>query len=191
MLSSMFGWSFLVVFTACLGGQVPPGAQWQRADRATARLSPSAFRDLPASIHNELLRRGCTIPQAAFWRPEPHNVIRGAFTAAGQEDIAVLCSRNRVSSILVFRGGSIESVAELARKPDSAFLQVAGAQQEIAFSRTIGVADADYIRRHYEWYGGPKPPPLDHAGINDAFTEKASVVWYWYRGRWLRLTGAD
>jgi hypothetical protein len=40
-------------------------------------------------------------------------------------------------------------------------------------------------------YGGPKPPPLDHEGISDIFIGKASVVWYWYRDRWLKLQGAD
>ncbi|PYR66590.1 MAG: hypothetical protein DMG20_12690 [Acidobacteria bacterium] len=40
-------------------------------------------------------------------------------------------------------------------------------------------------------YGGPKPPPIDHLGINDVFIEKASVVWYFYQGKWLQLQGAD
>jgi hypothetical protein len=38
---------------------------------------------------------------------------------------------------------------------------------------------------------GPKPPPIDHLGIDDAFLEKASVVHYYYQGKWLQLTGAD
>jgi hypothetical protein len=51
--------------------------------------------------------------------------------------------------------------------------------------------DARFISQHHKRYGGPEPPPLDHEGINDAFVEKASGVWYWYRGKWLRLSGAD
>ena len=39
--------------------------------------------------------------------------------------------------------------------------------------------------------GGPKPPPIDHQGINDAFLEKASSVHYFHEGKWLRLTDAD
>ena len=50
---------------------------------------------------------------------------------------------------------------------------------------------ADLRGAHHELYGGPKPPPLDHDGINDMFVGKASVVWYRYQGRWLQLTGAD
>jgi hypothetical protein len=45
--------------------------------------------------------------------------------------------------------------------------------------------------RHYLGYGGPKPPPMNHQGIDDAFLEKASVTYYYYRGKWLQLTGAD
>jgi hypothetical protein len=45
--------------------------------------------------------------------------------------------------------------------------------------------------RHYDAYGGTKPPPIDHQGIDDAFLEEASVTWYFYGGRWLKLSGAD
>jgi hypothetical protein len=32
---------------------------------------------------------------------------------------------------------------------------------------------------------------IDHNGIDDAFLEKASITWYWYKGRWMQLQGAD
>lgn len=44
--------------------------------------------------------------------------------------------------------------------------------------------------RHVDAYGGPKPPPIDHQGINDGFPN-GSVVWYSYSGKWLKLTGSD
>jgi hypothetical protein len=53
------------------------------------------------------------------------------------------------------------------------------------------VADQEYIRVHYEAFGSLKPPPLDHEGINDAFIEKGSHVWYWYDGQWMQLAGSD
>ncbi len=40
-------------------------------------------------------------------------------------------------------------------------------------------------------YGGPKPPPIDHQGIEDSTLGKVSVIKYYYRGTWLTLTGAD
>ncbi|MPZ17455.1 MAG: hypothetical protein GEV06_06040 [Luteitalea sp.] len=154
------------------------------------RLPPSTFTDLPAKVQAELQQRGCTVPQT-FGGGRPHNVISGRFTTSEQLDFAVLCSVNRSSSILVFRGGSAREVAEIAPIPDAGYLQVVN-PGEIGFSRAISTVDAEYIREHHEQYGGPEPPSvLDHDGIDDAFAEKASVVWYWHDGRWLRLTGSD
>jgi hypothetical protein len=106
-------------------------------------------------------------------------------------DIAVLCSKEKASLILVFRGGSIGSVAELAEQSDADFLQVVAAGSVFGYSRALDVADEKYIQEHYDRYGGPKPPPLEHQGINDIFVGKGSVVWYWYGGRWLQLQGAE
>ncbi len=92
--------------------------------------------------------------------------------------------------MLVFWNGRPTQAAELARRADADFLQGVG-PQTIGFSRRITVATREYIRERHRRYGGPTPPPLTHEGINDAFVGKASVVWYLYGGRWLRLTGAD
>jgi hypothetical protein len=62
---------------------------------------------------------------------------------------------------------------------------------KVGFSRGIAPVGKDFIMRHYDAYGGPKPPPIDHQGIDDAFIEKASVTWYFEGGKWLKLTGAD
>ena len=162
---------------------------WQKADVATVRLRPSAFVDLSVPIRQDLEKRGCTVPQV-YGRAVPHNVVRGRFTSASQMDVAVLCSKARVSSILVFRGGAVTDVAELASSPDKDFLQGVG-EDIIGYSRSLGVANPKYIQDHYDAYGGPKPPPLDHDGIDDGFDGKASTVRYWYRGQWLRLQGAN
>lgn len=166
------------------------GQDWKQADAATVRLKPAGFPDLPAEVRRDLERRGCTVPQS-FSTKVPHNVVRGRFTSAAQMDIAVLCSKERVSSILVFRGGSPASVAELARRPDADFLQVVASGGVVGYSRELDAADARFIHDHADRYQGPKPPPLDHDGIDDGFVGKASVIWYWYGGRWLQLQGAD
>jgi hypothetical protein len=160
-----------------------------RADAATVRLDPSRFASLPPPLKAELHRRGCTIPQV-FADRRPHNVVRGHFKTRHQVDWAVLCSRRRTSSILIFWGGDPKVFSELAERPDADFLQVVNAG-EIGFSRAIGIASAKFIRDHHQQFGGPKPPPLTHDGIDDAFVGKASTVWFWYRGKWLQLQGAD
>ncbi len=163
--------------------------KWLEADKNTLRLSPSDFPDLPPEIAGFLAEGGYTIPQC-FDTEEPHNVIRGEFTVPGQTDWAVLASKERVSAIFVFRGGSIEDYYKLAEAPDKNYLEGVGGNK-IGFFRAIGLADEKFIIGHYQAYGGTKPPPIDHFGIEDTFGYSGSRVWYWHEGKWMKLTGAD
>jgi hypothetical protein len=162
---------------------------WASADAVIKNLKPSAFTNIPTAVRAELEHRGCTVPQP-YNSMHPANIVSGRFTSGKQIDWAALCSRERISAILVFRGGSTTDVAELAREPDISYLQGVG-DGIIGFSRSLGVADAKYIRKHHDPRSRTRLPPLDHEGITDTFVEKASVVWYWSGGRWLQLAGAD
>lgn len=162
---------------------------WDSANRAVLRLAPSSFKDLPKDIVQELERRQCTIPQLTGSRQQ-QNVIHGEFIKKGQTDWAVLCSHNMISSLLVFAGGSPANPTKLVEQPDREKLQVTGPGQ-IGYSWLISAVDEDYILKHYRANNGPKPPPIDHQGIDDAFVEKASVIHYYYNRKWLRLAGAD
>jgi len=178
----------LILMSLVLMYSGPPNAQdtWQLADTTTVRLSATAFPQLPKNIATYLQARGCTVPQA-FNHSTAHNVVRGQFARRGQFDWAVLCSHNRVSSILVFWHSSVTSIAEIARADDKDFLQKIDGAGNIGFSRAIAVVGRDLILEHYKAYGGMKPPPIFWQGINDAYVEKASVVHYFYRKRWLQL----
>jgi hypothetical protein len=162
---------------------------FEKADRQVTRLPPSRFPQLPLAIRQELNRRGCTIPQV-WGEKTPHNVIKGLFAQRAELDWAVLCSVNRASTILIFRNASTSRVIELARAADINGLQSVGGTQ-IGYSREISPVGREFIMRHYQAYGGVTPPPIDHQGIDDAFVGKASVVLYFYRGKWFELTGAD
>ena len=164
--------------------------KWEAADNSVVRLSPTAFPRLPKDIVDYLSVHNCEVPQP-FDATESTNVISGEFMRRGQLDWAVMCSRNRTSSILVFRGGSNKDVAAIAEVPDSDFLQTIDGNGTIGFSRQISAVKKDYILQRYRWYGGPKPPHMDHQGIDDGFNGKASTVFFYYHGRWLRLQGAD
>jgi hypothetical protein len=145
------------------------------------KLKPSDFRELPAKISRELDRRGCAIPQVSIEGYEtqaPHNVVSGEFTRKGQKDWAVLCSRRGQTAIHIFWGRPTKCPSVIGADTDNS-------------ERFIGMADAKYILDHYEAYGGPKPPPLRHQGVNDGFAESASQVWYCYQGKWRVLQGAD
>ena len=180
----------LVVVGSCADvGSDQLATPQRNSDRA--HLQPSAFPDLSASIRQDLEQRGCTVPQS-YPDSTPHNVIRGRFTSSDEVDVAVLCAKDSTTTILVFRGASTDSVVELASQPHLDE-PIAGDTAAISWhSRAIDSADSTYIRIRFDRHGGPKPPPvLDHEGINDIYVGKASVVWYWYGGRWLQLQGAD
>jgi hypothetical protein len=153
------------------------------------RLSPSAFPDVPANLVHELQRRGCTVPQETFSKKR-NNLIKAELAKPGQTDWAVLCSVKGVSTIIVFWNGSEKNPAAISPAGDSNYVQSLG-HGEFGYSRGIDAVGRDFIMRHYDAYGGPKPPPIDHQGIEDVFIEKASVVWYFYEGQWLKLAGAD
>lgn len=188
------GMVFLVLMT--VGGtpafaQLPADFQrrFEEAERRIVRLPPTAFPELPSKVIRELQRRGCTIPQEAFAK-KPHNVIKGQFAKPGQTDWAVLCSVKGVSTILVFWNGSELNPDAIGSGPDLGRLQGIG-EDRIGYSRAISPVGRDFIMGHYQAYGGPKPPPIDHQGIDDAFVGKASVTFYLHGGKWLCLTGAD
>lgn len=172
-----------------LHGQAPR-YDWDRAESEIQRLKPSEFPELPEVLVAELQSRGCTIPQLGYPSPHSHNVIHGEFAVKGRKDWVVLCSKNRVSSILIFWGGSPENTSEIAEFQDHIFLQGQGNGQ-IFYSRALGVAGQEYILDHYKKYIGPNPPPIDHEGINDMFVEKASTVHYYNQGKWFKVPGSD
>lgn len=160
------------------------------AKKEAILLKPSEFNNLPQEIIKNLEERKCTIPQS--WHIKtPHNVISGEFSKNGQKDRAVLCSVNRVSSILIFWNGSTKNVTNIAKSKDIGYFQTVDSNNEMGFSRVIDTVDKKYIIDHYNSYGGAKPPQIDHEGINDAFAENASYVLYRHRDKWLELQGAD
>jgi hypothetical protein len=75
------------------------------------------------------------------------NVVHGHFQRRGQTDWAVICSRNRVST-LVFWGGRANNVSELEQRPDTNFLQ-SWSVDTIVFSRSIAVAPEARIRDYF------------------------------------------
>jgi hypothetical protein len=172
-------------------------AQAQRNAQARAaesvggirRLEVEAFPELPAAIAGVLRARNCSVPQPS---PDgaPRNVIRGEFFAKGEAGWAVFCSTNNSTALLAFRNDRDTDPDTVATSEDRSYMQGPDGK-EPGYSHQIAAVGRDFIMRHYRAYGGPQPPPIDHHGIDDAFLEKASVTWYFYNGKWLRLQGAD
>lgn len=127
--------------------------------------------ELPANLTTQLQRLGCVIPGR-----EGLNVIRGEFGRQRITDWAVLCWKARVTTLLVFWGGSALGPAELWKTFD-------GDGQHLSIRRILPV-DKKYIVAHCQSANG-KLPPIDHQGILDGFND--SVVHYYFQEKWLNL----
>jgi hypothetical protein len=87
------------------------------------------------------------------------------FAKKGQLDWAALCSTNGASSILIFWGGPKNCPDEISNKGDRDQLQRLASGVE--YSRMIGSVGEKEILQFHDVFGGPKPPPIDHEGIDD------------------------
>ena len=86
----------LICWTDSSGAQL----DFERADRETVRLQPTHFVGVPKTVKATLSGLGCRIPQP-WGTKKPHNLIRGEFMEAGRPQWAALCSRIRLSAIIV------------------------------------------------------------------------------------------
>jgi hypothetical protein len=162
---------------------------WLRADEQTVRLKPSAFPNLPTAVRAELEHRDCTIPQP-FGGNQPRNVVSGSFVVAGQTDWAVLCSRNKRSAILVFGSGRTDKVDEFADEPDMQYLQVVTRDNKIGYSRVLTSVPEVVLRKRIGLRTS-KLWSIDHNGIEDAFMEKGSTLWYRSGTKWVKRSSGD
>ena len=185
MLCGLSFISALMMCVSVVAAQLS-AADWSRADAATVRLMPSAFSNLPLSVRSAMERRGCTVPQPVD-SGRPRNVISGHFTDARSTGWAVLCSRERRSAVLVFRGKDFSDVDTLAEAPDSEYLQTVSGGR-IGFSRALSVAAPNVVKRSRF---ATKPGVVDHDGIVDVFEGKGSTIWYWSENKWISALGSD
>jgi hypothetical protein len=149
--------------------------------QAIRELPISEFSQLPEAARQDLQSRGCTVPQSSA-SGETANVIRGHFRDSQHTDWAVLCDLPRA-------GGSMLLVFWTGKPPAATVVTSSKRSYENCWTDIAPVGRA-FIVEHYRAYGGPKPPPVDHQGINTG-CEKASQVFYFYRNHWLTLTGSD
>lgn len=153
------------------------------AQQVVRETPVSEFSQLPPPVRQDLNRRGCTVPQPPASR-KLANAIHGHFQDSQHTDWAVLCDSQKTgtSMLLVYWNGNLSHPVALAksklRLSDKCWAE-------------IWPVDKVFIMEHYRAYGGPKPPPINHQGINIGICEKASTVSYFYRKHWLTLTGSD
>ncbi len=78
---------------------------------------------------------------------------------------------------------------ELAVGPDLQYLQVISRDNKIGYSRTLVSVSPRMLRSRAAKNAGVKG--IDHDGIEDAFVEKGSTLWYWSGAKWLKLSGGN
>ena len=167
----------------------PTAAELQAYSARVRRLSPAEFPEIPPSLGKTLVDRECLIPQADSGGPLG-NLIRGEFFAKGQESWAVICSHEGRSQILAFRSAD-DPQPDLIEESDDPICLGEPWNCGMLYGTNISPVGRDYILSHYQAYGGPAPPPIEHQGIDVGIWEKGSVVRYFHNGVWLSLTGAD
>lgn len=156
------------------------------------RLLPvSSFPELPPPVSQQLVRKGCLVPQTYEAR-EPENVIHGAFEKEGSDDWAVLCSVNDVTTLYVFFQSNLANPIPLRHQPDSEWL---GVEWSLDYGSAWGIATRSARLMPILT---ARPAPLmpitqsaDHDGIEDAFIEQSSTVHYFQNGRWTTVDGGQ
>jgi len=177
----------LVPVTAAL--QVSPPPQTEQTETGPAhlpgrlyvayriRLLPvSSYPQLPAPVSQQLVQKGCMIPQTYEAR-EPENVIHGSFEKKGSDDWAALCSVNRVTTLYVFFQSDLDHPIPLRHQPDTEWL---GVEWSLDYGSAWGIATRPARLLQ------PKDS-ADHDGIEDAFVEHSSTIHYFQNGRWTAL----
>ena len=121
-------------------------------------------------------------PQRENPLKKDHNVVSGEFAKKGQKDWAVLCSKNHVSSILIFWGGESTCPSEINQLEDKSSLQ--GYNGTAMFSRAIRTVSSSKMKS-FRTNEKSKSFSIDHQGIGDDDLDKFFVVEYCDKGKWL------
>lgn len=174
---------FTAIITAIIVTQSPSYSE----EKQNVYIKPTEIRGLPTNIVSEMNKLNCRIPQGIL---DHINAIEGEFAIRGQKDWAFLCSIDGKSHIHIFWGGPKKCSSVLAERSDDNDLYKQS-NGDWEYNRGLGKVGKKFINEHYEAYGGPKPPSITHDAIDDIWLEKASVVHYCHKGKWIKLTGAD
>jgi hypothetical protein len=151
-------------------------------------LPPSSFPNLPLVIADQLVIRGCLIPQT-YQAHQPENVVHASLERPGSSDWAMLCSVEGTVSLLVFFESAQEKPVVLASALEKDRLQP---------STTVGVAgmygfnwgiDPASPRRIHDAQSGlaHRPPTPDHDALADSIIDRRTVYHFFQNGKWSLL----
>jgi hypothetical protein len=145
-------------------------------------LPVASFPELPLAIAGALSDLGCLIPQT-YEAHRPENVVRGNFEAAGSADWALLCSRNRRVTLLVFFGSRPGHYTQLAEFAETGRLQAYPGSQVLGFNWGVDRATPGAVRDAQSGMT-PRPGLLDHDAVEDSEVDQRSIYHYFANGSW-------
>ena len=125
-----------------------PADEWAGWQIVLSYLQPAALEGVPGEIVAALETEGCLIPTLQW---SGQNAVRGQFAAPGQDDWAVLCSRDGVSEIRIFWGGEARCPQPVAPSADRTWLQGRGDGTAV-LSRSIDRSSPRDVRAWLEYY---------------------------------------
>ena len=160
----------------------------RRTPYLVRHLPVNAFPQLPLAVQNELLRRGCLIPQTYEAR-QPENVVHASLERHGSSDWAVLCSVNGTVSLLVFFSSGGNPMV-LATAPETDRLQAHDATPVLGFNWGIDPASPEAV--HEAQMGMSHPPPrLDHDALADSVIDQRTIFRVYLKGAWTVVDTRD
>jgi hypothetical protein len=149
-------------------------------------LPVSSFPELPSTIADALVTRGCLIPQT-YAAKRPENVVHASLEGPGSQDWAVLCStQGKVSLLVFFASGSPADPAVLAAAAETDRLQTHDSSGELGFNWGIDPASPRQI--HDAQAGmAHHPAPPDHDCLADTTVDHRTVYHLYRSGAWERV----
>jgi hypothetical protein len=154
--------------------------------------TPESIGQLPMEVRQDLVKRQCLIPKyKGETGIEDAAYTMSHFRSRTSLDYAVVCHipSLKIQNVLVYSRsggtwtGEIIDEGQFDPAPNADKCEV-----------TVGIATPKYIVDHAKAYAPEELkslPPLDHNGVDVGLCEKASIVLYYSKGKWIGLQGAD
>jgi hypothetical protein len=155
--------------------------------------APESILQLPEGVRRDLAHRQCLIPKyiGDVGKKDPAYT-KGHFRSGTSVDYAVVCHipTRKVQDVLVYSNregawaGEIIDQGTFDPSPNG----------DDKCETTVAVATPKYILDHTRAYAPEELkslPRLNHNGVDVGICEKASIVHYFSKGKWLHLQGAD
>jgi hypothetical protein len=154
--------------------------------------APESILQLPEGVRRDLIIRQCVVPKyLGDVGTKDTAYTKGHFRSGTSVDYAVVCHipTRKIQDVLVYSNTegawNGETISSGTFDPSP--------QADKCWT-TVDVATSKYILDHARAYAPDELkslPRLDHNGVEVGICDKASIIHYFSKGKWLYLQGAD